>query len=112
MNAPIPAFDILAARQADRKRRTLVGTQAIERLLLRHVRFIAPESRLCAGVIRQVFVDLCGSSKEARRDAQRFFRDGRLETWCDLLDLNPEFVREVALKTDYLPSMPKGITHA
>ncbi len=109
MNAPTPGFDILAAKH---RNRPLVGTSAIERLLLRKVEFVFPESRLCASVIKQVFVDLCGPSRDARRDARRFFRDGRLEGWCDLIGLNPEFVREVALKTGYLPTDPKGGAHA
>lgn len=109
MNAPAPGYNILAAR---RRNRHLVSTTAIERLLLRKVEFVCPESRLCVSVIEQVFVDLCGPSRDARRDARRFFRDGRLEGWCDLLGLNSEFVREVALRTGYLPTDPKGGRYA
>lgn len=112
MNAPAPAFDILTAKRGRRGNRPLVGTSAIERMFHRHVRFVSPEARLCVNVIRQAFVDLCGPSHEARRDARRFFRDGRLEAWCDLLDLNPEFVREVAIKTGYLPELPQGGSRA
>jgi hypothetical protein len=112
MNAPAPAFDILTAKRGRHGNRPLVGTSAIERMFLRHVQFASPEARLCVGVIRQAFVDLCGPSHEARRDARRFFRDGRLEAWCDLLDLSPEFVREVALKTGYLPELPQGGSRA
>jgi hypothetical protein len=109
MNAPTPGFDILAVK---RRHRPLVGTSAIERLLLRKVEFVCPESRLCASVIKQAFVDLGGPSREARRDARRLFHDGRLEAWCELIGLNPEFVREVALKTGYLPAAQKGGAHA
>lgn len=109
MNTSIPEFNVLARR---RTQRPLVGTTAVERLLLRHVQFICPESRLGVNVIRQAFVDLCGPPRDARRDARRFFRDGRLEGWCDLLGLNPQFVREVALKTGYLPAETKGDKHA
>ena len=90
MNAPAPGYNILAAK---RRTRQLVGTPAIERLLLRNVEFVCPESWLCSSVIKQVFVDLCGPSRDARRDARNFFCDGRLEIWCDLIGLNPEFVR-------------------
>lgn len=99
MNAPAPE----ASFATPQRPKPLVGTSAVERLLLRHVDHICPESRLCASVIKQAFVDLCSSSWRTRRDAQRFFRDGRLSFWCDLIDLNPEFVREIALKTGYLP---------
>ena len=109
MNTSVPEFNALGRRRTPRP---LVGTSAVERLLLRHVHFICPESRLCVSVIRQVFVDLCGISKDARRDARQFFRDGRLEGWSELIGLNPEFVREIALKTGYLPAEPKGGRHA
>ncbi len=109
MNSTNPEFDICLAR---RRIKPLVGTSAIERLLLRHVDCICPESRLGANVIRQSFVDLCGAAGDTRRDARRFFHDGRLNYWCDLLGLNPEFVREIALKTGYLPAEPKGGKHA
>ncbi len=109
MSALTPGFDILSVKRGNR---TLVGTSAIERLLLRNVEFVCPESRLCANVIKQVFVDLCGPSRDARLDARRFFRDGRLECWYDLIGLNPEFVREVAVRTGYLPADPTGGSHA
>lgn len=98
MNAPVSAAALTTPRS-----RPLVGTKAIERLLLRQVRHVCPESRLCAAVIKQALLDLGSSSWGTRRDAQCFFRDGRLTFWCDLIDLNPEFVREIARKTGYLP---------
>lgn len=98
MNAPVSATALTTPRP-----RPLVGTGAVERLLLRHVDHVCPEARLCAGVIKQAFVDLRSSSWGTRCDAQRFFHDSRLTFWCGLIDLNPEFVREIALKTGYLP---------
>ncbi|NMQ29153.1 hypothetical protein E4Q23_16130 [Candidatus Accumulibacter phosphatis] len=101
MNTATPEFDV---RSIHRRQKPLVGTPSIERLLLRQVSLVCPESRLCVSVIKQAFVDLCSSSWGIRRDARRFFHDGRLTFWCDLVDLNPEFVREIALKTGYLPA--------
>ena len=98
MNAPVS----VAAATTPRPR-PLVATKAVERLLLRQVDSVCPEARLCAGVIKQAFIDLCSSSCGIRGDARRFFHDGRLTFWCGLIDLNPEFVREIALKTGYLP---------
>ncbi len=109
MNAPKLGFD---PRLINQRTRPAVSTSAIERLLLRHVFVICPESRLCVNIIRQVFIDLCGPSREARRDARRFFLDGRLEYWCDLVDLSPAFVREVAVKTGYLNVSSPGGQHA
>ena len=100
MNTATPEFD---PRAIDRHQKPLVGTPTIERLLLRHVSIVCPESRLCVGVIKQAFIDLCAPSWAIRRDARRFFHDGRLAFWCELVDLDPEFVREIALKTGYLP---------
>ena len=80
----------------------MIGASLLERLLLRHVDHISPESRLCVAVIKQAFVDLCSPSNVARRDARRFFRDGRLEVWCERVGLLPEFLREIAVKTGYL----------
>lgn len=98
MTAPVS----VAAATTPRPR-PLVATKAVEGLLLRQVDSVCPEARLCAGVIRQAFIDLCSSSCGIRGDARRFFHDGRLTFWCGLIDLNPEFVREIALKTGYLP---------
>lgn len=109
MSAAKPGCTVRSAKRGDRP---LVGTSAVERLLLRHVNHVCPESRLCVSVIKQAFVDLCGPAGEARRDARRFFGDGRLEVWCDRVDLNREFVREVALKTGYLPADQQGGSHA
>lgn len=109
MNAKDPEFDVLSSR---RRIKPLIGTTAVERLLLRHVNQLCPETRLVVSVIRQAFVDLCDVSRDHRRDARHFFHDGRLDDWCDLVGLNPAFVREVAYKTGYLPSGMKGDAHA
>lgn len=92
-----------AVRAVNRRKKPVIGASALERLLLRHVDLLGPESRLCVSVIKQVFVDLCGSSHFVRCDAQRFFCDGRLEAWCELVAFTPEFIREIAVKTGYLP---------
>ena len=86
--------------------------ERVERLLLRHVDQLCPETRLVVSVIRQAFVDLCDVSRDRRRDARRFFLDGRLDDWCELVGLNPAFVREIAYKTGYLPSGKQGDAHA
>ena len=100
MSTAAPEFD---PRSIDHRQKPLVGTPSIERLLLRHVSLVCPEARLCVSVIKQAFVDLRSPSWSVCRDARRFFHDSRLTFWCGLIDLNPEFVREIALKTGYLP---------
>jgi hypothetical protein len=105
MNAPLqqatPGFDV---KRVACREKPLIGVSLVERLLLRHVDHVSPEARLCVAVIKQAFVDLCGPSNEARRDARRFFRDGRLELWCEQVGLSPEFLQEIAVKTGYLPA--------
>lgn len=85
-----------------RRQKPLIGASLLERLLLRHVVVVCPESRLVVAVIRQAFIDLCSPSKHLRTEARRFFRDGRLELWCDQVGLSPDFMREIAIKASYL----------
>jgi len=101
MNKPIPDF---AVRAIHRRIKPLIGASTLERVLLTKVDFLCLESRLCVSVIKQVFVDLCSASQLVRGDARRFFRDGRLEAWCDLVGLNAWFLREIAVKAGYLPA--------
>ena len=84
-----------------RRQKPLIGASLLERLLLRHVMVVCPESRLIVAVIKQAFVDLCSPSKHQRAEAQRFFQDGRLDLWCDQVGLSPNFMREIAIKAGY-----------
>ena len=102
MNARLPQPVIEALTVTARRQKPLIGASLLERLLLRHVAVVCPESRLVVAVIKQAFVDLCSPSKHQRAEARRFFQDGRLELWCDLVDLSPEFMREIATKAGYL----------
>ena len=102
MNARLPQPVIEALTVTPRRQKPLIGASLLERLLLRHVAVVCPESRLVVAVIKQAFVDLCSPSKHQRAEARRFFQDGRLELWCDLVDLSPEFMREIAIKAGYL----------
>ena len=97
-----------------RRQKPLIGASLLERLLLRHVAVVCPESRLVVAVIKQAFVDLCSPSKHQRAEARRFFRDGRLELWCDQVGLSPDFMREIATKAGYLNSADtdEGGVHA
>src|SRR3546814_13426090 len=81
MNArlPQPVIEVLAVTA--RRQKPLISASLLERLLLRHVAVVCPESRLVVAVIKQAFVDLCSPSKHQRAEARRFFQDGRLELW-------------------------------
>ena len=85
-----------------RRQKPLIGASLLERLLLRNVTVVCPESRLVVAVIKQSFIDLCSPSKHLRTEAKRFFRDGRLELLCDQVGLSPDFMREIATKAGYL----------
>jgi hypothetical protein len=82
--------------------RPLVGIHAIERLLLRHVFAPVPEARLIVAVICQGIADTASRDDYLRRRACRFLQSFHLEYLADLVELNPEFVREVARRARYL----------
>lgn len=102
MNARLPEQVTRAAVVAGTRHKPLTSASLLERLLLRHVAVVCPESRLVVAVIKQAFVDLCSPSKHQRTEARRFFQDGRLELWCDQVGLSPDFMREIAIKAGYL----------
>lgn len=52
-----------------RRQKPLIGASLLERLLLRHVAVVCPESRLVVAVIKQAFIDLCSPSKHLRSEA-------------------------------------------
>ena len=88
----------------------LVNIRTIERMLLRHVNGPIPEARLVVAVICQAMVDCCSGSKDDCRSARSFLCGEDLDAWAALVDLNPAFIREVAIKTHYLPEAPKNLT--
>jgi hypothetical protein len=80
----------------------LVSLPAINRLLLRHIdappNGPTPEQHLIVAVICRAI----GDARSGKQEARNFFIDGRLNQWCELVDLNPNFVIEVAKKTNFL----------
>ncbi|WP_301100422.1 hypothetical protein [Propionivibrio sp.] len=84
----------------------LVKIRTIERMLLRHATGPIPEARLVVAVICQAMADCRSGSKDDRRTARAFLNGGDLDAWAALVDLNPAFIREVAIKTHYLPEAP------
>lgn len=84
----------------------LVTIRTIEKLLLRHISAPPsgplPEQRLIVAVICQAIADLrCGTTSE-QRQARRFLLGDDLGAWATWVDLQPSFIREVAVKTLYL----------
>ena len=80
----------------------LVGQRALEKVLNRHTAVRCPESRLVVAVIGQAIFDCLTPCSRPRREARRFVLGDALTTWCDLVGLNPDFVRLVAKKAGYL----------
>lgn len=80
-----------------------VGLPRLEKVLNRHTAMHCPESRLVVAVIARAIHD-CLSPQHAgqRRAARRFVLGPRLLPWCDLVGLEPEFVRFVAQRAGYL----------
>ncbi len=100
------AIDPRRTRRAERPR-PLVTMRVVERLLLRHVNSPAtgplPEQRLIVAVLCQAIADArYAESQSVQDDAERFLRGDDLAQVAGLIDLNPAFVREVAVKTGYL----------
>ncbi|MDO3514897.1 hypothetical protein Q3P06_23685 [Ralstonia pseudosolanacearum] len=104
------AIDPRRTRRAARPR-PLVTIRAVERLLLRHVPApvtgLLPEQRLIVAVLCQAIADArYADRKHLQEDAERFLRSDDLAQVAGLIDLNPAFVREVAVKTGYLLAAP------
>lgn len=80
----------------------LVGVRPIDKVLNRHTVVTCPESRLVVAVIVSAIDDCLAPCTKPRRQARRFLLGDELTHWCDLVGLNPEFVRFVAKKAGYL----------
>ena len=89
-------------RNHARRAKPLVGIRAVARMLLRSVDATLPEAQLVVAVIAQAIYDCALAEPSERSSAQRFMRSWRLDVWAEAVGLNPEFVREVAIKTLYL----------
>ncbi|MGF6839875.1 hypothetical protein QF001_003742 [Paraburkholderia youngii] len=88
-----------ATREA---RGILVRQTTIERVLLHNCELPpTPHVQLVVAVLARAIAD-CALPRRGP-DAQAFMRGERLEQWCYLVGLEPAFVREVAVKTGYLP---------
>jgi len=83
--------------------RPRIGIQAVQRVLLRHVATVCPETKLWVAMIAQAMGDAIGRDDNQRRHARHFLVSGPgLAFWCDLIDIDLGFVREVAAKAGYL----------
>ena len=82
--------------------RPLVGIRAVNRMLLRSVQANCPEVQLIVCVITQAIADCALADAQDKAAAQRFMYCWRLEAWAQAVGLDPDFVREVAIKTQYL----------
>lgn len=83
--------------------RPRIGIQAVQRVLLRHVATVNPESKLWVAMIAQAIGDAIGRDDNQRHRARRFLvSSSGLAFWCDLIGIEIDFVREVAAKAGYL----------
>jgi hypothetical protein len=90
----------------------LISASLVERLLMRHVEFVLPETRLIVAVIKQGFIDLNAPSEHLRREACKFFKDDRLSLWSERVGISADFVREIAIKGGFLPVDFRGLRGA
>ena len=80
----------------------LVGIRAVNRMLLRSVDATCAEVQLIVSVISQAIADCALADAQDKAAAQRFMYCWRMEAWAQAVGLDPEFVREVAIRTQYL----------
>jgi len=71
-------------------------------MLLRSVNAKCPEAQLVVAGISQAIADCALASGCEKAAALRFMRDWRLNAWARAVGLDPDFVREVAVRTQYL----------
>lgn len=83
------------------KSKALIGLSGVRKLLLRNCDHVSPETKLALAVIEQTFQDL-QSSGYVRLDALNFFKDDRIDLWCELAGINPLFVKEIATKGGFI----------
>ncbi len=80
-----------------------ISLLAVQRLLLRHVAKVSPETKLWVAMIAQAMSDALSQDDNHRHRARQFLIYGtRLAFWCELIGLDLGFVREVATKAGYL----------
>ena len=75
----------------------------LDKLLRRHLTVPIPEARLVTAVIARAIADGIHRDPHIRTEARRFLQGRRLECWCDGVGLDPNAVREIAVKAGYLP---------
>ncbi len=96
-------FDAQGGMEVWSPTRPHIGIQAVQRVLLRHVATVCPETKLWVAMIAQAIGDAIGRDDNQRHRARRFLVSGSgLAFWCDLIGIDLDFVREVAAKADYL----------
>lgn len=96
-------FDAQGRMQVWASTKPGIGIQAVQRLLMRHVAVVCPESQLWVAMIAQAMGDAIGRNDLQRHRARRFLNGGPdLAYWCDLIGIDPGFVREVATRAGYL----------
>ena len=81
---------------------TKVQIGMVNRVLSRKLAAITPESRLVLAMITQAIADCHERDDRDRHDARRFLTSRRLDFWCDLLDIEAEFVRMIAVRSGFL----------
>lgn len=84
----------------------LVGIRAVHRMLLRSADAKCPEVQLIVAVISQAIADCALAETTDKAAARRFLHCGRLDAWARAAGLDPKFVREIAIKTQYLSAAP------
>ena len=104
------SLNSMAGKRASKRPKPLVGLRVIERVLIRNVFAPVPEAKLIVAVICQAMSDAVSTDEYLRRRACEFLDSRRLDFFADLVDINPEFVREVARRARYLATPTVQVT--
>lgn len=84
----------------------LVHIGTITRVLQRAAIGPKPEAHLAVAVIAQAIADSRNESPAIRHSARAFLLGNGLDAWAGSVDINPRFIRELAIRTNYLPLPP------
>lgn len=82
----------------------LASIQQFSLVIERHASIQGGEAKLFIAVIRQAYNDLIpyaanGKSPKVDSEAVRFFFDGRMDLFADMIGIDPEFVREMLCRS-------------
>jgi hypothetical protein len=75
-----------------------ISMKSVKHILSMHIDR-SPEARLVIDIICQALLDAGDDNQKIRADALDFIFGSRLESLCEMIGIEPDFAREVAIKS-------------